>query len=80
MNVRRLFLTYHHPAHDDAFLARIEEDARELAASLHSPLWASGREGYEETVANDAADARLTAGLPAPDAASSRPLRLADRG
>lgn len=77
MNVRRLFLTHHDPAHDDAFLGRIEDNARELAASLHSPLQVScAREGYEETIANDDAGATLSAGLPASGAASSRPLRI----
>ncbi len=77
MNVRRLFLTHHDPVHDDRFLDRIEEDARELAASLHSPLQvACAREGYEETVANDERGAGLSAGLPAPEAAANRPLRI----
>ncbi|MGD0580590.1 MAG: MBL fold metallo-hydrolase, partial [Bryobacteraceae bacterium] len=61
-NVRRLFLTHHDPAHDDDFLDRIEERARELAASLRSPLQVScAREGHEETIANDEAGATLIA-------------------
>jgi phosphoribosyl 1,2-cyclic phosphodiesterase len=50
-NVRRLFLTHHDPAHDDDFVDRIEERARELAATLHSPLQVfCAREGHAETI------------------------------
>ena len=76
-NVRRLFLTHHDPAHDDDFVDRIEERARELAATLHSPLQVfCAREGHAETIVNSAAGATLIAGLPASETASSRPLRI----
>ena len=48
--VKRLFLTHHDPAHDDAFLDRIEANAREYAAKLGSPIEIScAREGFEAT-------------------------------
>lgn len=76
-NVRRLFLTHHDPAHDDDFVDRIEERARELAATLHSPLQVfCAREGHAETIVNSAAGATLIAGLPASETASNRPLRI----
>ena len=37
-NVRRLFLTHHDPSHDDAFVAHIEECARQLARDLGSSM------------------------------------------
>jgi len=36
--VRKLFLTHHDPAHDDAFVADIEQRARQLAQRLGSNL------------------------------------------
>ena len=36
--VRRLFLTHHDPSHDDAFVARIEQRAQELAQRLGSSM------------------------------------------
>jgi hypothetical protein len=36
--VRRLFLTHHDPSHDDAFIARIETRAQDLARRLGSPM------------------------------------------
>jgi phosphoribosyl 1,2-cyclic phosphodiesterase len=36
--VRRLFLTHHDPSHDDAFMAKVEKHAQELAKRLNSPL------------------------------------------
>jgi phosphoribosyl 1,2-cyclic phosphodiesterase len=36
--VRRLFLTHHDPSHDDAFVARIEQRAQELARRLDSSM------------------------------------------
>jgi CheY-like chemotaxis protein/phosphoribosyl 1,2-cyclic phosphodiesterase len=46
--VKRLFLTHHDPGHDDAFLDRMEAQARQLAASLGSRLEVScAREGFE---------------------------------
>ncbi len=48
--VKRLFLTHHDPTHDDAFLDRIEADAREFARSLGSSIEIScAREGFEAT-------------------------------
>ena len=48
--VKRVFLTHHDPSHDDAFLDRIEANAREMAASLGSPVEIScAREGFEVT-------------------------------
>lgn len=52
-NVKRLFLTHHDPTHDDYFIDDIESRARELAASLNSPLQVScAREGYQGTFEN----------------------------
>jgi ribonuclease BN (tRNA processing enzyme) len=36
--VRRLFLTHHDPSHDDAFVAEIEQRARQLAQRLGSSM------------------------------------------
>jgi ribonuclease BN (tRNA processing enzyme) len=36
--VRRLFLTHHDPSHDDAFVANIEQRARQLARDLKSSM------------------------------------------
>jgi phosphoribosyl 1,2-cyclic phosphodiesterase len=36
--VRRLFLTHHDPSHDDAFVANIEQRARQLAQDLGSSM------------------------------------------
>ena len=36
--VRRLVLTHHDPTHDDAFVARIEQRAQDLAGRLGSPM------------------------------------------
>ena len=36
--VRRLFLTHHDPSHDDAFVARIEQRAQDLARRLGSSM------------------------------------------
>jgi hypothetical protein len=36
--VQRLFLTHHDPSHDDAFVARIEQRAQELAQRLGSSM------------------------------------------
>jgi CheY-like chemotaxis protein/phosphoribosyl 1,2-cyclic phosphodiesterase len=48
-NVKRLFLTHHDPCHDDAFIGRIEEKAREIVALLGSPMKVScAFEGFEE--------------------------------
>jgi CheY-like chemotaxis protein/phosphoribosyl 1,2-cyclic phosphodiesterase len=48
--VKRVFLTHHDPTHGDDFLDRVESSAREVAASLGSPVEIScAREGYEET-------------------------------
>jgi len=49
--VRQLILTHHDPVHDDAFVARIEEMARQMAAERGSPMevrcaW----EGWELTI------------------------------
>jgi CheY-like chemotaxis protein len=52
--VKRLFLTHHDPVHDDLFLDDIESRAREMAASLNSPLQVScAREGYHSRFEND---------------------------
>lgn len=54
--VKRVFLTHHDPTHDDAFLDRIEAEAREVAASLGSPLEIScAREGFEAVFEGDKA-------------------------
>jgi CheY-like chemotaxis protein len=46
--VKRLYLTHHDPAHDDAFLDGIESSARDLAASLGSRIEIfCAREGFE---------------------------------
>jgi CheY-like chemotaxis protein len=45
--VKHLFLTHHDPMHNDCFVDDIESRARNLAASLQSPLQVScAREGY----------------------------------
>ena len=50
-NVKRLFLTHHDPTHSDDFLDEVERKAREVAASLGSPVRIScAMEGYEEAV------------------------------
>jgi CheY-like chemotaxis protein/phosphoribosyl 1,2-cyclic phosphodiesterase len=50
-NVRKLFLTHHDPTHSDAFLDEMQNKAREMAASLHSPIRIHcAREGFTETV------------------------------
>ena len=52
--VKRVFLTHHDPTHDDAFLDRLEERAREAAAALGSSVEIScAREGYEQTFESD---------------------------
>jgi len=52
--VKRLFLTHHDPAHDDAFLDRMEASSRDLATSLGSPVEISGaREGLTATFGGD---------------------------
>jgi CheY-like chemotaxis protein/phosphoribosyl 1,2-cyclic phosphodiesterase len=54
--VKRLFLTHHDPSHDDAFLDRVEQSAREMLASLGSSGEVScAREGFETTVGVDSA-------------------------
>lgn len=62
-NVKRLFLTHHDPAHDDTFLAEIEDRSRDIAAALGSGLRVRcAAEGYEETIENElgaAIDRRL---------------------
>ena len=53
-NVKRLFLTHHDPTHDDDFLDRLENSARELAASLGSPMEIScAREGFHAVLEGD---------------------------
>jgi CheY-like chemotaxis protein/phosphoribosyl 1,2-cyclic phosphodiesterase len=55
-HVKRVFLTHHDPTHDDAFIDRIEASAREVAASLKSPLEIScAREGFEMAFEGDSA-------------------------
>jgi CheY-like chemotaxis protein/phosphoribosyl 1,2-cyclic phosphodiesterase len=57
-NVKRVFLTHHDPSHDDAFLDRTEASAREVAASLGSPVEIScAREGFEATFEGNLAEA-----------------------
>jgi CheY-like chemotaxis protein len=52
--VKNLFLTHHDPAHDDEFLDEIETRARELAASLGSPMRVScAREGFQTRFRGD---------------------------
>jgi CheY-like chemotaxis protein/phosphoribosyl 1,2-cyclic phosphodiesterase len=59
--VKRVFLTHHDPAHDDAFLDRIEQSARELAASLGAAIEIDcAREGFEAVV-----EGSRSAGAPA---------------
>jgi phosphoribosyl 1,2-cyclic phosphodiesterase len=49
--VRRLFLTHHDPSHDDAFIATMEQQARELAYRLDPQLEvACAYEGLEVTL------------------------------
>lgn len=49
--VRRLFLTHHDPSHDDAFVAAIEQRARQLAGELGSSMEVScAYEGCEIVV------------------------------
>ena len=50
-NVKQLFLTHHDPTHDDAFIQRIEEQAREGAGS--SLQVSCAQEGFELTVEGD---------------------------
>lgn len=46
--VKHVFLTHHDPTHDDAFLDRIEANAREVAAALGSPVdIRCAQEGFE---------------------------------
>jgi CheY-like chemotaxis protein len=51
--VKRLFLTHHDPTHDDDFLDRVQASAREIAASLGSPMEIScAREGFHAKYEN----------------------------
>jgi CheY-like chemotaxis protein/phosphoribosyl 1,2-cyclic phosphodiesterase len=62
--VRRLFLTHHDPAHDDAFLEEIECKAQALARSIGSDMQVScAREGYEESFEGDGAGKAEAAGV-----------------
>ncbi len=70
--VKRLFLTHHDPSHDDAFLDRIEANARELAASLGSNMEIScAREGFEAVFEGERFAARSAA-------TSAEPVNLPD--
>ena len=76
--VKRLFLTHHDPGHDDAFIDEIEGRARELVASLHSPLQVScAKEGYGAKFENKAA-APLSDVRPAAASGSLRVLVVDD--
>jgi CheY-like chemotaxis protein len=55
--VKRLALMHHDPAHDDAFVSRIEERARKLAAQLGT--------GLEVFCAYEGCELALQSGLPA---------------
>lgn len=53
-NVKNLFLTHHDPTHDDAFLSRMEEQARAIAQASGSGLQVScAYEGCEMTIEGD---------------------------
>ena len=76
-NVKRLFLTHHDPAHDDAFLSGVEDRARELARSLGSDIQVScAYEGCEERVQPGDSSGRRTAAAASGDLVESRPLRV----
>ena len=52
--VKQLFLTHHDPTHDDAFLSRMEEEARAVARAAGSPMQVScACESYEHTLEGD---------------------------
>jgi ribonuclease BN (tRNA processing enzyme) len=53
-NVKRLFLTHHDPTHDDAFLTRMEDEARAIAKSAGSSIQVScAYEGFEAAYEGD---------------------------
>ena len=76
-NVKRLFLTHHDPGHDDAFLSRIEEQARAVAQAAGSPIQVScAYEGCEETYEADVPGQAQAEHVAGPPAISSGPRRI----
>ena len=73
-NVKRLFLTHHDPTHDDAFLDRMQEEARAIARATGSRMEVScACEGYEETFEGDGSGQTQSHQVSAAPAVSSRP-------
>jgi CheY-like chemotaxis protein len=65
--VKHLYLTHHDPSHDDDFLDHIESKAREVAASLGSPMEIScAREGFHSVVEGDPEMVRAEEGTAKP--------------
>jgi CheY-like chemotaxis protein/phosphoribosyl 1,2-cyclic phosphodiesterase len=76
-HVKRLFLTHHDPAHNDEFLAQSELRAREIAASLRSPIEVSlAYEGCAETFEGNAADQARANEAPLSDPIDGRSLSI----
>jgi CheY-like chemotaxis protein/phosphoribosyl 1,2-cyclic phosphodiesterase len=73
-NVKRLFLTHHDPTHDDAFLSRMEEEARAIAKSTGSAIQVScAYEGFEETFEGDGSGQSQSEKFSATGTFSARP-------
>ncbi len=76
-NVKRLFLTHHDPGHDDAFLGKMEEQARAVAEAAGSPIRVScAYEGCEETFEGDGAGLAQPEHFTGPTTGSHRPRRI----
>jgi CheY-like chemotaxis protein len=78
-DVRRLALMHHDPSHDDAFLARMEESVRKLAADRDSSVEVMcAYEGWDITLTSgDATPASISEPAAAPPAVE-RPVLVVD--
>jgi CheY-like chemotaxis protein/ribonuclease BN (tRNA processing enzyme) len=75
--VKRLYLTHHDPAHDDAFLSQVEEKARALAESIGSTMRVfCAYEGLEGTLEGDGSGQNQTDTLGVTATFSRRPRRI----